>query len=291
MGEKWTKETWIQSQLDSQPKARRDVLEFIWDITTPCSIKSKDGQEVLTSQFASGYCYYFALILKDAFDGEMMWVKGRGHIVWCDTDNHVCYDSWGVYQVDISRDGSGEPVTLELLGSDLESFRHRGHDFDVQNEIKEYCNKNNITEDELTEKVCNSFPPERRIFTEPNVGDLYRLWNEWAYNKENHLDDLCKKALQYSSVVAEFNPDDKLYDELVEQMCEINLLQSQDWIDKHPKKTVGTSTANCGMTYYCDSLDKHFRLEVTRWTPVRYELLVNHVILKAQPLEPSDIFN
>lgn len=289
---KWTKEEWLKSQLEHYPKARKDVLEFIWEFITPTSFPSETGQEVLASQFAAGYCYYFALILKDAFGGEMMWVKGRSHIIWHDIENDELYDSYGVYQLDISSDGSGEPVPLSFLEGNLESFKHRGHDADIKNEIEAYCDTNGFTEDELAKEVCNDFPEERRVFKEPNAGDLYRLWGEWIRCKDLHLDDLCKEALKQSEVSIKFRPDTILYDELAEQMEEIHLLQTQDWIDSHRNHQGTTTTANCGMYYYCESLDKHFRLDVTRWDATKYELLVKFVILNSQAgsLKLSDVF-
>lgn len=291
---KWTKEEWLKSQLEVYPKARKDILEFIWDFITPTSVKSNDGQEVLASQFAAGYCYYFALILKDAFGGEMMWIKGRSHIIWHDIENDELYDSYGVYQLDISADGSGEPVPLSFLEGDLESFRHRGHDFDVRNEIDKYCNENSVSEAELTKEVCNSFPEEKRVFKEPNTGDLYRLWGKWISGKTQHLDDSCKEALAKGSVAISFSADSVLFDELEKQMDEINLLQSQEWIDSH-HSTTKTATANCGMNYYCEPLDKHFRLSITKWTPEHYELLIEFSSLanlerQLDPLVKSCIF-
>ena len=291
---KWTKEEWLKSQLEDYPKARKDILEFIWDFITPTSVKFDDGQEVLASQFAAGYCYYVALILKDAFGGEMMWIKGRGHIIWHDIENDELYDSNGVYQPDISADGSGEPVPLSFLEGDLESFRHRGHDFDVRNEIDKYCNENSVSEAELTKEVCNSFPEEKRVFKEPNTGDLYRLWGKWISGKTQHLDDLCKKALAKGSVTISFSVEDVLFDELEKQMDEINLLQSQEWIDSH-HSTTKTATANCGMNYYCEPLDKHFRLSITKWTSEHYELLIEFLGLanlerQLDPLVKSCIF-
>ena len=39
----------------------------------------------IASLFTNGFCYYFAVILKDAFNrGEICWHKNYGHIVWRD---------------------------------------------------------------------------------------------------------------------------------------------------------------------------------------------------------------
>lgn len=67
-------------------------------------------------------------------------------------------------------------------------------------------------------------------------------------------------------------------------MCEIVSLATQDWIDTHLKGPK-SCTANCGCYYYCEPLAKHFRLEVTRWTLDRFELLV-----KFEQLSTSNIF-
>lgn len=52
--------------------------------------------EIIWQTFTAGYCYYFAVMLKDAFQrGEICWCAPYGHICWVD-DNGVPYDISGV---------------------------------------------------------------------------------------------------------------------------------------------------------------------------------------------------
>lgn len=79
-----SKEDWIASHRKQFPDARPDVLGFIYDFSS----RSSDLYEV----FVNGYCFYFANMLREAFNGgDVCWSVGRGHVVWVD-DNDVAYD-------------------------------------------------------------------------------------------------------------------------------------------------------------------------------------------------------
>lgn len=112
----------VEKQLKDYPGSRRDVLDFIWDILVHTN--NPDGQEAIVNLFNAGYCYYFALMLKDAFGGDIRWLRYKGHIVWVDVVNMIPYDINGVYPDADSVD----LLPLDLLGDDLEGFRHRGRD-------------------------------------------------------------------------------------------------------------------------------------------------------------------
>lgn len=74
-------------------------------------------------------------MLKDAFGGEIIWLKYRGHIVWRDTGTDILYDVCGVY-TDYTED---ELIPFDIVKYGLESFRHRGHDADLSvDEIEAY---------------------------------------------------------------------------------------------------------------------------------------------------------
>lgn len=82
-------------------------------------VNTEDTCEAKRFTFRSGYCYYFALILKDAFQrGELCHAYPYGHIVWVDT-NGVSYDIEGVYVSD-----SEEFIPIEKLGDDIKNFKH-----------------------------------------------------------------------------------------------------------------------------------------------------------------------
>ena len=82
---------WLKKIQKVHPKADEEVLRFIYDF----SVKQGYGEaeDVLYQQFASGYCYYFACMLKAAFNrGEVCWAAPYGHIVWVD-ENDIPYDT------------------------------------------------------------------------------------------------------------------------------------------------------------------------------------------------------
>ena len=106
------------------------------------------------------------------------------------------------------------------------------------------------------------------------------MWDEWFGSNTTMLEWLCLEALK-GEFNREFSPDDVIFDVLSNEMTELVTIQSQYWIDSHPKSR-GGATANCGMIYYCELLDTHFRFDVTRWSTSRYEVLVKHTPLKSQ---------
>lgn len=114
----WTKDAWIKWYEVNRPECRQDVITFIANILFH---NPKDLSDSIYNLFACGYCYYFALMLKDAFGGEICWHVGHSHIVWRD-ENFVCYDIGGIFE----DYGDDEVVPISALtDAELESFRHR----------------------------------------------------------------------------------------------------------------------------------------------------------------------
>lgn len=75
-------------------KPDKTVIQFITDAIT--SVDRKNSDDVLYDFFHAGYCYYFALILKEAFRrGQICWCAPYGHICWQD-ENGVGYDIGGI---------------------------------------------------------------------------------------------------------------------------------------------------------------------------------------------------
>lgn len=107
-----------------------DVINFIAAIKFRSS--SADYQEGVEDLFSNGYCYYFACMLKAAFDrGDVCWHNGYGHIVWVDT-NDIAYDINGVFDdhAGVVRHGGGDRdqlVPLENITDPafkLDTFKH-----------------------------------------------------------------------------------------------------------------------------------------------------------------------
>ena len=91
------------------------VLYFIAEMR---SHLSDEGDEQMYKLFTAGYCYYFAVMLKAAFDrGHICVAAPFGHIVWVD-ENDIAYDYNGVnvrYEC---------LIPVEALGNGLEDFLH-----------------------------------------------------------------------------------------------------------------------------------------------------------------------
>lgn len=119
----WTKADWIQSITEKHAGANPKVLSFIWGITNYTPIPG--GAEIIDNLFASGYCYHFAIILNNLFDGEIVWHKYFSHILWRETQTQICYDIHGVFE----DYGGQDIVPISVLGEQgLECFLHRGND-------------------------------------------------------------------------------------------------------------------------------------------------------------------
>lgn len=108
-------------------KASEDVANFITDFLNHSN--SKIGVNILHQQFAAGYCYYFAVMLKTAFNrGEVCWCAPYGHICWVDEDG-TPYDIYGIC---ISEADHFVPVSF--LGDALDDFKHTNKIFNATEE-------------------------------------------------------------------------------------------------------------------------------------------------------------
>lgn len=115
------------------PDANKEVLGFIINFNW---MHSKNGaeQELIRKQFRAGYCYYFATMLKAAFNrGEICWCAPLGHICWVDDDG-TPYDVEGVCESEYDY-----LIPIKYLGDGIIDFLHiPGKEFDASPEyIKE----------------------------------------------------------------------------------------------------------------------------------------------------------
>lgn len=103
----------VQYQIEYH-NADESVLRFIAQFT----FWNDDKNDIIYHQFAGGYCFYFAHILKLAFGrGEPKLAAPFGHIVWED-ENGVAYDIGGVcYDYEVL-------IPLDALGEGIEDFMH-----------------------------------------------------------------------------------------------------------------------------------------------------------------------
>lgn len=107
------KENWIKKQKQNYSKADETVLWFIADVLFH---SGNQGREIIRNLFRAGYCYYFACMLKDAFQrGTICYAYYEGHFVWLDGDNQekdIAYDIEGVnkdweYLIPVDKIGDG----------------------------------------------------------------------------------------------------------------------------------------------------------------------------------------
>lgn len=78
---------WMNEQKRRYPKADSSILRFIG--------RFREENPDLERIFTMGYCYYFAVILRDAFGGAIYLSPETSHIVWSD-DQNLYYDITGV---------------------------------------------------------------------------------------------------------------------------------------------------------------------------------------------------
>lgn len=115
---------------------KEQVLSFIKNFVS----RAKDP-EVVKDLFLEGYCYYFASMLKEAFNrGTICWVKDRGHIVWQDMDG-TAYDILGEFT------DYDELLPASTLYAGILDFKHNGvttPDFERTMKVHKYHKDNNI---------------------------------------------------------------------------------------------------------------------------------------------------
>lgn len=101
-----------------EPEANETVLGFIYDFVWR-KAASEEEYEMIRSLFMDGYCYYFATMLKTAFNrGEICWCAPFGHFVWVD-DNGVPYDIEGVSTAEAEY-----YIPEEYVAEGLDDFKH-----------------------------------------------------------------------------------------------------------------------------------------------------------------------
>lgn len=126
-------------------KGSEDVLIFIKNFLE----HGNDGksENILKTQFNEGYCYYFAVILKVAFNrGKVCWCAPYGHICWVDDDG-TPYDIYGIC---ISEAEHFIPVSY--LGECLNDFLHINKDHcSTEEELQDIINR--YLNDKKGEKV------------------------------------------------------------------------------------------------------------------------------------------
>lgn len=126
----------------------KTVIQFINNFLNLQTHSSEDI-ETLRKTFMDGYCYYFAHMLKAAFDdGEVCWCAPYGHFVW--VCNDVAYDIEGVYVSDCLY-----YIPEKYLGEAILDFKRiPGKEFnaskeDIEKIIDSYLNDRNQRKEKI----------------------------------------------------------------------------------------------------------------------------------------------
>ena len=98
--------------------ADKQVLGFIYNFVWN-KARNQSEYELVRSMFMNSYCYYFANMLKTAFErGDVYWCAPFGHFVWIDT-NGIPYDIEGV-----SFSEAEYYIPAEYIKEALDDFKH-----------------------------------------------------------------------------------------------------------------------------------------------------------------------
>lgn len=185
-----SKEDWIASHRKQFPDARPDVLGFIYDFSS----RSSDLYEV----FVNGYCFYFANMLREAFNGgDVCWSVGRGHVVWVD-DNDVAYDISGVYY------DFDQLVSVDYLGALVNDFKHNGWKYTVpDSRISKWCAENKVLDITAVSTLWKCIPTAKLDFTQTVESDAIKYWDNYVgqlvvHNGNVYTVDSLVERLPYS---------------------------------------------------------------------------------------------
>lgn len=160
----YNKEKMKENIFKFHPEANKDVIDFIINFNWH-SGDSIMSQEMIRKHFRAGYCYYFAIILKEAFErGTVCWCAPFGHLCWVDDDG-IPYDIEGVCESDCDY-----YIPVEYIKEGLVDFKHvPGKKFGATKEYiddaikryKEDQDNKNISCENLTSEMREPTKEER----------------------------------------------------------------------------------------------------------------------------------
>ena len=179
-------------------KADPEVTDFIIDILMH---NGMDTTECTRRLFRNGYYYYFAHMLKTAFQrGTVCWTAPFGHFVWKD-DNGIAYDIEGVYQ--------GEALYLipeTYMGKSINDFLHRktksfnATPDDIEKIIKNYENDYKTHLDEKKFQAPAITTPTKYGEIRTNYNDETHIYvDAWFTTNDN----------EEGTIIAKINMTDK----------------------------------------------------------------------------------
>lgn len=104
------------------------VMNFIDDFRSLFGFFNDEQSDAVAALFSRGYCYYFAIILKEAFGrGEICMTSDDRHIVW--VDKNIAYDINGIWAIfpKTANNGNffkGKLIPISMLPNYIDSFKH-----------------------------------------------------------------------------------------------------------------------------------------------------------------------
>lgn len=180
--------TYKENMIDFYTKGRyrdicdKEVIEFI------VNFKCKNGAnaiEHIEETFGNGYCYYFALMLKEAFQrGELKWHRNHSHIVWMDT-NGTSYDIYGPFEYYNNDD---ELVSINVLGDMIKDFKHIPYTIYFSEDFEKEAYERDLSPLQFAQKIYMKIPKEEYDDTKTVKEQALKYWNERKGELELCLD-------------------------------------------------------------------------------------------------------
>lgn len=159
-----------------QDSREREILSFIENVRE----HSDEGF------FSNGMCYYFAVMLHEAFGGRVCWVQDYGHIVWVDCDKNDCfediqectsYDIYGVYK------DYNYLWPVEYLGKSICDFKHNHEEYFLTSHFQAWADNLQVKPIWAISMIWQMISMDR-IFEDYKLGlnmegTAYRYWVEY----------------------------------------------------------------------------------------------------------------
>lgn len=104
------------------------VMDFIHRFVTLFGRLTPVESSILASVFSQGFCYYFAIILKEAFGcGDICITSDCNHVVW--VYKNIAYDIGGVYNryprsANIGNFFNGNLIPISMVPHYMDSYKH-----------------------------------------------------------------------------------------------------------------------------------------------------------------------
>ena len=129
----------------------QEVLDFINNFKNHSNVPY-----YIERLFRSGYCYYFAEILKSAFNrGELCWCAPLGHIIWMDIDG-IPYDIEGINQSDCLA-----YIPIKYMGDAINDFKRTDKCF-------------NASKNDIIEIMQKYYKDNNKIFNESDLNYYFK---------------------------------------------------------------------------------------------------------------------